>query len=140
MAKCTFQWVPPAEIGDYWQTIKTGLAETAEKAPGGWTPNDVFLQLATGQATIHLVIVEKYYRGFIITKMLDSHGVKKLLIWILYGDGSGDIMTDNMEQIREWATNIGAKSIQFQSGRKGWERVGKALGFEPTMTIFESEV
>jgi len=127
-------------MGDYWQTIKAGLVETAEKAPGGWTPQSVFLQLVHGEATLHLVIVEKYYRGFIITKMLETAIGKKLLIWILHGDGSGAVMTDNMDQIREWAQNIGAKNIQFQSNRKGWERVGAKLGFVPVMTIYESEV
>jgi hypothetical protein len=138
--KCDFQWIPPDQIGDYWQTIKPGLAETAEKAPGGWTPGDVFIQLANGQATLHLVIVEKYYRGFMVSKTLESHGVKKLIIWIAHGDGSGDLMQHNMEQIREWCRNIGAAKIQMQSNRNGWARVAPKLGFEVMMTIYETDV
>lgn len=138
--KCTFQWIQPHEIGDYWQTIKHGLVETAEKAPGGWTPHDVFMQLVHGQATLHLVLVDKYYRGFMVTKMIDAHEGKKLLLWILHGDMSGDVMRDNKDQFGEWAKACGAVKIQFQSNRKGWERVVKQVGFEPTMIIYESEV
>lgn len=138
--RCDFRWIPPAEIGDYWQTIKPGLIDTAEKAPGGWVPNDVFLQLANGQATLHLVIVEQHYRGFIISKIRHEPEGDKLLIWIMHGDGSGNLMRDNMEQIKAWAKNIGAVKIQMQSNRKGWEKVAPTLGFVPTMTIYETAV
>jgi hypothetical protein len=99
----------------------------------------VFLQLANGQATLHIALVNQYYRGFMVSKVHESHGVKKLIIWIAHGDGSGDLMQNSMDQIREWAKTIGAAKIQMQSGRKGWERVGARLGFVPTMTIYESD-
>ena len=138
--KCEFRWIPPAEIGDYWQTIKPGLIDTAEKAPGGWVPNDVFLQLANGQATLHLVIVEQHYRGFFVSKIVPGHEGNKLLIWLAHGDGSGNLMRDNMEQLKAWAKNIGAVKVQMQSNRKGWEKVAPTLGFVPTMTIYETAV
>lgn len=138
--KCEFRWIKPAEIGDYWQTIKPGLCETAEKAPGGWTPGDVFLQLAAGQATLHLALVEQHYRGFMISKIRQEHNGNKLLIWILHGDGSGNVMLDNMDQIKAWAKTIEAVKIQMQSNRKGWAKVAPKLGFMPTMTIYECEV
>lgn len=137
--KCEFRWVPQAEIGDYWQTIKPGLAETAEKAPGGWTPGDVFVQLANGQATLHLALVDQHYRGFMISKVRQEPEGVKLLIWIAHGDGSGNLMADNMDQLRDWAKNVGAVCLQMQSNRKGWERVASKLGFRPTMTIYETE-
>ena len=127
-------------MGDYWQTIKGGLVETAEKAPGGWTPQDVFMQLVRGEATLHLVIVDKYYKGFLISKTIGTNGSKGLLIWIMHGDGSGNLMVDNMDQIRDWARNIGAKRIQMQSPRKGWERVAKKLGFRVTQIVYEQDV
>lgn len=138
--RCDFRWIPPAEIGDYWQTIKPGLIDTAEKAPGGWGPSDVFLQLANGQATLHLVIVEQHYRGFIVSKIVNAHEGNKLLIWLAHGDGSDDLMLDNVQQLKDWAKNIGAVKLQFQSPRKGWERVGKKLGFKVTQVVYEQDV
>lgn len=137
--RCDFRWIPPGELGDYWPTIKPGLIETAEKAPGGWTPQDVFLQIAQGHAVLHIALVDQHYRGFLVSKTVDAHEGKKLLIWILHGDGTG-ILIDSMEVVREWARNIGAAKIQMQSNRRGWERVAPKLGFAPTMTIFETDV
>ena len=138
--RCDFRWIPPAEIGDYWQTIKPGLIDTAEKAPGGWVPGDVFLQLANGQATLHLVIVDQHYRGFMVSKTMPSNEGKKLLIWILHGDYSGSVMKDNMDQIRAWAKNIEAVKIQMQSNRAGWAKVAPTLGFKVTQIIYEAEL
>ena len=104
-------------------------------------PNDVFLQLANGQATLHLVIVEQHYRGFMVSKTMPSNEGKKLLIWILHGDYSaGSVMQENMDQIMAWAKNIEAVKIQMQSNRKGWEKVAPKLGLVPTMTIYEAAV
>lgn len=137
--RCDFRWITPGELGDYWPTIKPGLIETAEKAPGDWTPQDVFLQIARGQAVLHIALLNQHYRGFIVSKTTESLKGKLLLIWILHGDGT-DILIDSMEAIREWARNIGAAKIQMQSNRRGWERVAPKLGFAPTMTIYETDV
>lgn len=138
--RCEFRWVPPGELGDYWPTIKPGLIDTAEKAPGGWTPQDVFLQIAQGHAVLHIALVEQHYRGFMVSKTVDSHEGKKLLIWIAHGDGSGNLMHDNMEQLKDWAKNIKAAKIQMQSNRKGWARVAPKLGFKVTQIIYEQDV
>lgn len=98
------------------------------------------MAIKTGDAVLHTVIVSSYYRGFIVSKSVDTLEGRKLLLWICHGDASGDVFGDNLEQIREWAKNIGAVKIQFQSPRKGWERVGARLGFVPTMVIYEAEV
>lgn len=123
-----------------WATIKPGLEVTAKKAPGGWIPEDIYMAIKTGEATLHLISVDKYYRAFIISKKIETYEGTKLLIWVLHGDGKDDLMIDNWDEIKQWAANIGATKIQFQSGRKGWARVAKRLGFEPTMQIYEVEV
>lgn len=135
--KAEFNYIEPANLHKAWQTIKPGLEITALKAPGGWIPEDVYLSLKTGDAVLHLVIVDKYYRGFIISKSLDTFEGRKLLLWITYGDASGDVFADNMDTITEWARNIGAVKIQFQSPRKGWEKVGERLGFVPVQVVYE---
>lgn len=138
--KADFEYVPPANLKTYWNTIKPGLETTMRKAPGGWIPEDVFHALMTGVSLLHIVRVGSYYRGFMVTQLIDSIEGKKLLIWIAHGDASGDVFGDNLDTIREWAKGLGAVKVQFQSGRKGWEKVGARIGFVPTMQIFECEV
>lgn len=138
--KCEFKWVPPAELGDWWSTIKPGLVNVADKAQGGWNPGDVFLEIAGGGAFLHIALAEKHYRGFIVTQMQESHSGKKLLIWIAHGNAEGNLMVDGIGQIREWAKGMGAVKLQFQSPRRGWEKVAKTIGFAPTMVIYESDV
>ena len=138
--KCEFRWVSPADLVSVWPTIKPGLETTAQKAPGGWIPEDVYMEIKSGAAVLHTVIVESYYRGFIVSKSIDTFEGRKLLLWICHGDASGDVLNDNLDQLQEWAKNIGAVKLQFQSPRKGWERVGAKLGFVPTMVVYECEV
>jgi hypothetical protein len=140
VSKAEFQYIEPAKLRQVWDTIRPGLEVTAKKAPGGWLPEDVYLSLKTGDAVLHTVTADQYYRGFIISKSLDTFEGRKLLLWICYGDAGNDVFADNMETIREWAANIGAVKVQFQSPRKGWEKVGERLGFTPTQVIYECEV
>lgn len=138
--KCEFLWIEPKNLRNVWDTIHPGLVETARKAPGGWIPEDVYMRIKTGDAVLHIVSAESRYRGFLVTQSIDSVEGRKLLVWIIYGDGSDDLMAENMHQIREWAANINAVKIQFQSPRKGWAKVAERLGFEPTQTIYEMDV
>lgn len=138
--KCEFQWVEPKNLRNVWETIKPGLEETAIKAPGGWIPEDVYMRIKSGEAVLHIVTANSRYRGFLVTQSIDSVEGRKMLIWIIYGDGSDDLMTENMDQVRDWAANINAIKIQFQSPRKGWAKVAEKLGFEPVQVIYEMEV
>jgi hypothetical protein len=138
--KVQFQYIQPEKVRSVWSTIKPGLETTARKAPGGWLVEDVYRSLLNNTSTLHLGIVENRYRGFVITQMVESPECRKLLIWILYGESVSGMFADNFDQFREWAANIGAAKIQFQSPRKGWEKVAGALGFEPVQVIYESDI
>lgn len=136
--KCNFRFVPPHELHSVWPTIRPGLEITAKKAPGGWIPEDVYLSIKTGDAVLHTAIVDSYYKGFLVSKAIDTLEGRKLLLWICHIED--DLLDDNLEQVKEWAKNIGAVKIQFQSPRNGWERRAEALGFTPTMIVYETDV
>lgn len=138
--KCEFQWIAPDKLRNVWDTVKPGLEIAARKAPGGWIVEDVYMSIKTGDSVLHLVTAENYCRGFMVSKTIDTMEGKKLLLWIMQGNASGDLMADNFDQIKEWAVTIGALKIQFQSPRKGWAKVAGKLGFRPTMTIYECDV
>lgn len=136
--KCEFRWVAPADLGQVWATIRPGLEITAKKAPGGWLPEDVYMQIKTGDAVLHTAIVDSYYKGFLVSKTMDTLEGRKLLLWICHIED--DLLDDNLEQVKEWAKNIGAVKIQYISPRIGWKKRGPKLGFGPTMTIYECDV
>lgn len=138
--KAEFTWIEPDKLRNVWDTIRPGLEITARKAPGGWIPEDVYLSLKTGDAVLHVCSVDKYYRGFLISRKLDTLEGKKLLIWIAHGDASGDVFADNLDTVKEWALGMGAVKIQFQSPRRGWEKVAEKLGFTPVQVVYEIEV
>ena len=141
MTKVTFQWIEPTKLRDVWPIVRKGLEETISKAPGGWIPEDIYSEVLTGQAVLHLGIVEDHCRGFIVSKTLEGIRGKTLLIWVLYSDWNGrNILQDNMDEVSAWARNIGANRIQFQSPRRGWERVAESLGFHQTQVIYEYEL
>jgi hypothetical protein len=137
--KAEFQHVTPDKLRNVWETIRPGLVETAHKAPGGWLPEDIYMSVKTGDSVLHILTAEKRYAGFLVSKTLETLEGRKLLLWIGYSV-QGDLLVDNIDQLREWAQNIGAVKMQFQSGRKGWAKVAETIGFEPTLVIYESEV
>lgn len=96
------------------------------------------MQVKTGEAVLHNAVVESYYKGFLVSKTIDTLEGRKLLLWVCYI--SDDLLEDNLDQIKEWARNIGAVKIQFQSPRPGWEKRAPKLGFEKTMVIYETDV
>lgn len=133
--------MPAAELHSVWATIRPGLEITAKKASGNWIPEDVWMELKTGGAVLHMVLVDMHYRGFLVSKTIEHFDGKTLLLWIGYSFESGkDLLLDNIEQVKEWAANIGAKRVQWQSPRKGFAKLAPKLGFEPMMTIYEYEV
>ena len=96
------------------------------------------MAIKTGDAVLHTAIVDSYYKGFLVSKSIDTLEGRKLLLWICHIED--DLLEDNLEQVKEWAKNIGAVKIQYISPRIGWKKRGPELGFEPTMVIYECDV
>lgn len=102
-----------------------------------WREEDVYLMLRTGQAYLHMGFRGGEYRGFVITQQHQYPEGLCLHIWAAYSTKGASLLEDGMDQITEWGRNMKAKRITFYSPRKGWDRVGRQLGFEPSTVIYQ---
>ena len=135
----TFIWCTPEELHGYWGLVEQGLAKIKGHTSERWLKEDVYHALKSAQASLHIGMVGNDYRGFVIMQQLNDYDGKVLHIWCAYSVGE-DLLDAGKDQFMEWAHNINARRITFTSPRKGWEKVGPAIGFEPVTIKYELEV
>lgn len=133
-----FVYINPIELHDYWKLIKPGLKKV-EKYGDHWLPEDIYASLKAGQAHLHIGYVDADYVGFVITQQVQAYDGPVLHIWGAYSEGE-NLLGMGMGHFKEWAANMKARRITFDSPREGWKRVGAQLGFRPTLVKYELEL
>lgn len=123
------EYIAPARLREVWPKIRLGL----EKMEGneGWLVEDVYHSLMLNESTLHLVIVDDLYCGFVILKPMEGFK-KRLHIWHLYNESKFDVMAIFKPTLEIYARNINATALTFSSPRKGWQKVAGRYGFSPT--------
>ena len=135
----TFRYVHPLELKGYWNLVKHGVQKVTEKQHI-FLVEDVYADLKSGQADLHLALVEDDYVGFVILQKVPHHDGIALHIWMGYSvdNTKGDILTESLPILKEWATSINAKRLTFSSTRKGWEK--NKIGWKPLHTVYSIEM
>ena len=125
------------DVREHWPTIRPRLVSLLERFPDIWIPEDVYLELRTGQA--HLYLLES--DGFCVLKKLDDYAGPVLFVWILDADPQtmkdGERYRAVLEELDALARLIGAKQIRQHSPRGGWTAKGM---FKLKMHIYVREV
>jgi len=133
-------YVDPSEIHDYWPCVKNG-AEKVAKHGEGWIAEDMYSAIKSGDAVLHLFYEGTKYMGFVVTAQTADASGNVLFVWALYSEGHNQNYHNlAVQYLESWAKSIKANRIRYHSPRKGWERVGKKIGFYPTATVFEKKV
>ena len=121
--------------------IRPGLEEVSKHGGGAWMPEDVYSAIKVGQSHLHIFYDDSSYEGFVVTTPMTDYSGVVLHVWGVFSEHQNQRFHDCVNrQLDAWARNIQAKKITFSTTRKGWERVGKALGFYPTVQFYEKEV
>jgi hypothetical protein len=137
----TLDYIAPDRIQSVWPTIRPGLEKVCAKSSDGWIPEDVYLSLKTGAATLHIGKGPDGYQGFLIMSQNAGFSGPVLHIWACYSEAHDfNLMIEHMAFIEGCAKNLGAKTITFTSARKGWEVQGVKIGFKPQTTVFAKEL
>lgn len=135
-----FVSILPDDVSAIWDGLRQGL-EAVRHYADHWRPEDVYMALRQGQAYLHIAYVDGRYAGFTVSLPSRAHDGPVLHVWAVYAvPGLPRLRAECMAHLRRLADEMKARRITFTSPRKGWERVGKRYGFEPTLTIFECEV
>lgn len=133
--------VAPANLRNVWATVRNGMDVTARYSKGNWIPEEAFTSIINGNMSLYLAVVDKRYAGFIVLQKRSGFSGNSLHIFALFVlPEFGKYIDPNMEQIDEIAKSHGCNRITFQSPRKGWERRGIPLGFEPETVMYGKDI
>jgi hypothetical protein len=124
------QYIKPDELRKVWQYIKPGLEVVLKKSPEAWIPEDIYSDCFNQRSMLWAFVEDNTVVGFVVLQPMGDN----LHIWVAYGKGDFDAGMDHVLRI---ARDGGAKTISFDSWRKGWDKKAKALGFRPRKWVRE---
>ena len=118
--------VKPAELRAYWPEISTALDSVIEATGPDWIKEDVYHQIASGNAYGHLVYELGQYRCmFILTQPSEEFsGERCLHIWIAENalSGTDESFEFGLSAIKRIAQQLRAPKLTLESPRKGWAK------------------
>lgn len=123
-------YIQPHELRMYWSFVRKGLQTILSKTPEEWIPEDVYVDCFNGKALLWAFKQDNRLVGF---SVLQPQG-DNLHIWCAYFEHN---LEPCWQAIQEIADAGGARTITFDSHRKGWDRVARNLGFTPRKWIKE---
>lgn len=130
--------VAPDGLGAVWPRLRAPLATI--EAPDGWLPEDVYVTLKMGGATLYLIVIDDKEVGFLILRNVKDFDGARLHIWLLYANSDVDVMAEFSDQLDEIARGINASTITFGTTRRGWEKVAPRYHFSVRETIYQRKV
>lgn len=126
-----------AGIGREWDRVRAGLVEVKRMTTDDWLPEDVYMCLKTGAASLYVGEQDGEYLGFVVLRLVSTYHAKKVEIWAAYSATKRPLMRLLWPQIQEISRDAGASLISFTSARDEWQAGAKRLGFKPQQTIYE---
>ena len=114
-------------------TVKPGIETCVTQDSDELIPEDVYWVLKTGQASLHIALMNGAYAGFLMLNQVTSqyNGSVKLNVWYAHHTGTDvNVIAESLAQLEEMAGNINATAITFRSDRLSFERWGSKLGFK----------
>lgn len=123
-------YIQPHELRQYWIFVREGLNTILNKSPEDWIPEDVYVDCFNNKALLWLFKQDNRLIGFSVLQPQEDN----LHIWCAYFEHN---LADGWQAIQDIAKAGGAKTITFESHRKGWTKVADSLGFTPKKWIKE---
>lgn len=131
---------PPVVLADPWVTLENWhwiepLLERIDTSESGFSTFDVLTKIQAGG--FQCWIVPERAVAITTVTAFPQHSVCTVLQ--LAGDGLSEWFADIMACIEDFAREMGCKYVE-EYGRKGWERVGKSLGYEYAFTVMRKQL
>jgi|WetSurSiteA1Bulk_404760.scaffolds.fasta_scaffold257206_1 hypothetical protein len=136
----TLQYINPLQLNSVWDIIKPGIENILEELNTNiqrefWIPEDVFHQIKEEKAVL-LTCPE----GWVVIRVdQDKYsGVKVLRIWLAYAynQAGKDIRELAQNDLDIIAKNYGCSFIEWQTTRRGWDRLAPPLGYVPGLVTY----
>lgn len=127
--------VTPGELNDAWPQVVEWMLQQPDYWARYYDPQDIYLMLFCEPERYQLWLVGEWMAPFgcFITEIRTFPKCKMLVFILALAEpdgqpklGAGDFYH---ETIVSWAKDQGVKFSRIE-GRKGWERIGKSLGYD----------
>jgi hypothetical protein len=125
--------VTVGELPEIWGKVRPELERIARHSDG-WLPEDVYVLLVTGHASLY--VNDGEWRGFCVLQVLPNYTGKRLHIWIAHG---WDV-EEHAEEVIDLAKQAGCRKVTFESPRRGWWKRAEHFGFKETRCVYERNI
>lgn len=130
--------IEPKHLAAEWERVRAGLLEVKKATNDDWLPEDVYMALRQGNATLYLGIGDAdEYLGFVVLRLVPTYHSQKVEIWCAYSATSTPAMRRFFPHIKAVARNVGATLISFASARDEWEAGAARLGFKRSQVSYQ---
>lgn len=135
------EYIHPTQISQAWDGIAPGIGAVRSKGGDHWRPEDVYMALKQGGSTLHIAKEGGEYVGFVVLTPTQGYDGPVLHVWLAYSCRPDiDVLGMGLNEIDKLANQMQARRLTFSSARKGWDRHGEKLGWNPILTVYEREV
>lgn len=126
------------DIGNEWEIVRAGLLVVKQTTTDDWLPEDVYMLLKNGAATLYIGEDDHGdYLGFIVLRLIPTFHGSKVEVWCAHSATKAPLMRTYWPEIQTIAKQVGADKITFSSAREEWQTAAKRLGFAPKQTSYE---
>jgi hypothetical protein len=130
--------IEPKHLAPEWERVRAGLLEVKKATTDDWLPEDVYMDIRTGQAVLYIGTGDAgEYLGFVVLRLVAMTHSTKMEIWCAYSATKAPALRRFLPHIRAVARNAGASGILFSSARPEWAAASRRLGFAPTNVSYE---
>lgn len=130
--------IEPKHLAVEWERVRAGLVEVKKATTDDWLPEDVYMALRQGQASLYIGTgAGGEYLGFVVLRLVPTFHGSKVEIWCAHAATKAPLMRTFLPHIQAVARNVGADRISFSSAREEWAAAARRLGFSPKQVSYE---
>lgn len=130
--------IDAAGLAPVWDRVRAGLVEVKAATTDDWLPEDVYMALRTGAASLYIgVDAAGAYLGFVVLRQMGTFHGSKIEIWAAHSATAAPLMRTFWPHIKAVARKAGAGLISFSSAREEWAAGARRLGFKPAQVNYE---
>ncbi len=137
----SIETIPLSEVRCAFEKIQPDLDQVRKKCQADWITPDVYLSLQEELSTLYMLYEEDTYIGFIIVNTLRSiSGEDTLFVWASYQKPEYNYVKAMFKFLEKIAEEMKAVAIEFESNRKGWEKIAPLHDFNLVTQTYRKEL
>ena len=137
----SIETIPLTEVRCAFEKIQLDLEYVREKCQTNWITPDIYLSLQEEISTLYMLYEEDAYIGFIIVNTLRSiSGEDTLFVWASYQKPEYNYVKAMFKFLEKIAEDMKAVAIEFESNRKGWEKIAPLHDFNLVTQTYRKEL